>query len=60
MFLVSGGYNPGSGGYYLDSTEIFDAELGSANWRAVAALPSPRVGPTAVNIDNRVLIFGIR
>ncbi len=55
MFLVSGGdvYEDS----YLDSTEIFDPELG--NWRAGAALPSKRNSPRAANIDGRVLIFGI-
>ena len=55
MFLVSGGY--GAGGSYLDSTEIYDPEVGS--WRAGAALPSKRVDLRAVNIDGRVLFFGI-
>merc|ERR1712179_734101 len=53
MLLVSGGYD---GSYRLDSTEIFNPSLGS--WRAGAALPSPRDGLRAVNIDNRVLLFG--
>merc|ERR1712110_738244 len=52
MLLVSGGAD----GNYLDSTEIFDPSLGS--WRAGAALPSPRMGLRATNIDNRVLLFG--
>ena len=42
----------------LDSTETYDPSLGS--WRAGAALPSPMEGPRAANIDNRVLIFGIK
>ena len=56
MFLVSGGavYDAS----YLDSTEIFDPELG--NWRAGAALPSKRQSLSAANIDGRVLIFGIK
>ena len=54
MFLVSGGYG---GGSYLDSTEIYDPEVGS--WRAGAALPSKRVNLRAVNIDGRILFFGI-
>ena len=53
MFLVSGGY----GGSLVDLTEIFDPEVG--NWRAGARLPSGRYTPVAVNIDGRVLIFGI-
>ncbi len=53
MFLVSGGYD---GPNLLDSTEIFDPSLRS--WRAKAALPSPREGLKATNIDNRVLLFG--
>ena len=55
MFLVSGGaINAES---YLDSTEIYDPQLGS--WRAGAALPSKRRSPRAVNIDGRILFFGI-
>ena len=53
MFLVSGGY----GGGLIDSTEIFDPEVG--NWRAGARLPSGRYTPRAANIGGRVLIFGI-
>ena len=53
MLLVSGGYD---GSVKIDSTEIFDPSLGS--WRAGAALPSPRSGMRATNIDNRVLLFG--
>lgn len=53
MFLVSGGW-AGSG--YLDSTEIFDPSL--ISWRAGAALPSPRSGLKATNIDNRIFLFG--
>ena len=53
MFLVSGGY----GGGLIDSTEIFDPEVG--NWRAGANLPSGRYAPRATNIGGRVLIFGI-
>ena len=55
MFLVTGGYDGSMD--QLDSTEIFDPDLGS--WRAGAALPSPMVDHKAVNIDNRVLIFGM-
>ena len=53
MFLVSGGY----GGGLIDSTEIFDPEVG--NWRVGARLPGGRYTPRAANIDGRVLIFGI-
>ena len=52
MYLVSGGAGNGQ----LDSTEIFDPSFGS--WTAGAPLPSPRIGARAVNIDERVLIFG--
>ena len=52
MFLVTGGYFGG----YLDSTEIFDPNLGS--WSAGATLPSPD-SLRATNLDNRVLLFGI-
>ena len=54
MFLVTGGTN---GTDHIDSTEIFDPDLGS--WRVGATLTSPMRGMTAVNIDNRVLILGI-
>ena len=55
MLLVSGGYV--AGGSNLDSTEIYDPEVGS--WRAGAALPSKRRNLRAVNIDGRILFFGI-
>ena len=54
MFLVTGGK---TGSVRLDSTEIYDPDLGS--WRTGAALPSPMIGHKAVNIDNRVLILGM-
>ena len=54
MFLVTGGYYGG----YLDSTEIFDPNLGS--WKAGSALPNRFVMTMrATTIDNRVLLFGI-
>ena len=56
MFIVSGGF---FGSDYLDSTEIFDPSIGS--WRAGAALPrGARDQMRAINIDNRILIFGIQ
>ncbi len=54
MLLVTGGRD---GSNQLDSTEIFDPDLGS--WRTGAALPSTMAGHKAANIDNRVLIFGM-
>ena len=56
MLLVIGGLDP-SNYQKIDSTEIFDPDIGS--WRTGAALPSPMDGHKAVNIDNRVLIFGM-
>ena len=53
MFLVTGGY----GSDWLDSTEIYDSDIGS--WNARAALPIPMWGLRAVSIDSRILIFGI-
>ena len=53
ILLVSGGYD---GGSYLDSTELFDANVGV--WITGAALPNPMDGLRAANIDDRVLIFG--
>ena len=55
MFLVSGGGLPDTG--ILDSTEIFDTDLGS--WKAGAALPNIKQHLRATTIDNRVLLFGI-
>ena len=53
MFLVSGGY----GGSFVDSTEIFDPEVG--NWRAGARLPNKMYTLRAANINGQILIFGI-
>ena len=54
MFLVTGGKG-GSGS--LDSTEVYDPSVGS--WVVTEAkLPKPRNGLKALNIDDRVLIFG--
>ena len=54
MFLVTGGKG-GSGS--LDSTEVYDPSVGS--WvMTEAKLPRPRNGLRALNIDDRVLIFG--
>ena len=50
---MTGGYD----GYYLDSTERYDPSIGS--WvKAGAKLPRPMSDLRAVNIDDRVLIFG--
>ena len=58
MFLVTGGWSRvGDTGDKIDSTEIYDPDLGS--WRGGAALPSKREGLMAVSIDGRVLFFGI-
>ena len=54
MFIVTGGYDFSD---YLDSTEIFDPDVGS--WSARAALPSPMIDLRAASIGNRVLVFGI-
>ena len=54
MYLVTGGSATNG---ITDSTEIFDTSLNE--WRAGAALPGPRNGPAAANIDGRVLVFGI-
>ena len=56
MFLVTGGYEY-NGGHYLDTTETYDPLLGS--WAASGAkLPRPMSYLRAVNINDRVLIFG--
>ena len=58
IFIVFGGfvYDTMVSGRYISTatTEIFDPSVGS--WRAGAAMPGN--SPRAVNIDNRVLIFG--
>ena len=55
MLLVNGGRD--SIHIQLDSTEIYDPDIGS--WRTGAALPRTMIYHEAVNIDNRVLIFGM-
>ena len=57
ILLVSGGYDE-SGWTWLDSTEILDPSLDS--WSAGIALPHPMRGLRATNIENRVLLFGIK
>ena len=54
ILLVSGGHD---GGSYLDSTELFDANIGG--WSTGAALPNSMRSLRAATIDNRVYIFGI-
>ena len=47
----------GDDGYFLDSTEVYDSSVGS--WITTGAkLPRPMSDIKAVNIDDRVLIFG--
>ena len=54
MFLVTGGYS----GHLLDSTEVYDPSVGG--WFTTEAkLPKPMSDFRAINIDDRVLIFGI-
>ena len=55
MLLVTGGTQTGSD--FLDSTEIYDPDVGS--WSAGAALPSPMQDMRAASLGNRVLVFGI-
>ena len=53
VFLVTGGYGSG----YLDSTELYEPSVGG--WViAGAKLPRPMISLKAINIDDRVLIFG--
>ena len=53
MFLVTGGYD----GHLLDSTEVYDPSVGG--WFTTEAkLPKPMSDFRAINIDDRVLIFG--
>ena len=53
MFLVTGGWD---GAEILDSTELYDPSIGS--WANGAKLPQPVSGLKAININDRVLIFG--
>lgn len=53
MYLVTGGWD---GSQILDSTEVFDPSVGS--WTLGAKLPWPVSGMRAININDRVLIFG--
>ena len=55
IFIVFGGFVNDNDD--LVETEIFDPSVGS--WRAGAALPA-LMRVKAVNIENRVLIFGKR
>ena len=54
IFLVTGGM---TGSDTLDSTEIYDPDIGS--WKAGAVLPIPMRNLRASSIDNRILIFGM-
>ena len=55
VILVTGGYD--YDGYFLDSTELYDPSVGS--WVVAGAkLPRPMCCLSAINIDDRVLIFG--
>ena len=53
VFLVTGGY----GSDFLDSTEVYQPSVGS--WVvAEAKLPRPTCCMSAININDRVLMFG--
>ena len=55
MFLVTGGYS--GRGHLLDSAEVYDPSVGT--WVVNGAkLPTPMSDLRAINIDDRVLIFG--
>ena len=55
ILLVIGGR---TGSDYLDSAELFDANIGS--WSIIgAALPNAMSYLRAATVDNRVFIFGI-
>ena len=52
---MTGGYDENYS--FLDSTELYDPSVGS--WVTnEATLPSPMSDLQAINIDDRVLIFG--
>ena len=55
MFLVVGGQDVNT--LPLDSTELYDPRVGI--WKTIEAkLPLPTMGLRAVNIDDRILVFG--
>ena len=52
---MTGGYDENYS--FLDSTELYDPSVGS--WVVAGAkLPRPMFGLRAINIDDRVLMFG--
>ena len=56
VLLVTGGM--GTGGAYLDSTEIMKTPDGSWRTLTTAMLPSPRLGLRAGTVNNVVYVFG--
>ena len=57
VLLVTGGLGL-DGSQSLDSTEVYNPSVGG--WAITGAkLPIPMFGLKAINIDDRVLIFGI-
>ena len=57
ILLVTGGFNPTYN--YLSSTEISTNQGSTWTELASAALPSARIGPRAITVNNRVLVLGI-
>ena len=53
--LVSGGYAGGTGSVYTDTTEIFDGNT----WTNVGRLPWGVINFPIINVDNKILSFGI-
>ena len=54
--MVAGGWNGGSGDYYLSSTEIMVVTEGT--WMMAGNLNTPRVGLSILVSDNKVLAMG--
>ena len=57
--MVAGGAKGGSSGWadYLDSTEILVE--GDSSWTTVGAVkPGVRRGPSIINLNNKVFMFG--
>ena len=56
VYIVTGGYGPIGSANFLDSTEIYNSNLGS--WNYGARLPKAMQSLRGTNIDGRILIFG--
>ena len=57
VYIVTGGFGPIGSGNFLDSTELYNSNLGS--WNYGARLPKAMQSLRGSNIDGRILIFGM-